>query len=101
MGKFRINQIVLRDKIWRSKGLYPLAAKVILLDLLWYAGNNNSAFPSQQTLARNHGLSSRYVRKMIKLLKKCGCIKSKRSGYSKSNQYYFNPDLYASQAEGS
>jgi hypothetical protein len=94
MKKFRLNQIPLRDKVWRSKGLYPLAAKVILLDLLWYAGSNNSAFPSQKTLARNHYISTRYVRKMLKLLKQYGCIYVRRIGFSKGNSYTFNRELY-------
>ncbi len=93
MGKFRINQIALRNIVWRAPE-YPLAAKVLLLDLLWYAGNSNSAFPSQKTLGKNHGLSSRYVRKMLKLLKEYGCITWRKSGFSKSNHYTFSTDLY-------
>lgn len=95
MNQFRINQIALRDIVWRSP-IYPLAAKVLLLDLLWYAGNNNSAFPSQKTLGKNHGLSSRYVRRMLKLLKENHYIDWERLGFAKSNHYFFHSDLYNS-----
>lgn len=98
MSQFRINQIALRDLVWRNP-IYPLAAKVLLLDLLWYAGNSNSAFPSQKTLGKNHGISSRYVRRMLKLLAENHCIGWKKSGFSKSNHYNFHTDLYNSVDE--
>lgn len=100
MSKFRINQINLRDWIWRNPD-YPVLAKTLLLDLLWYAGSNNSAFPSQETLAQNHGVTSRYVRKMLKVLKENHCIDWKKSGFSKSNVYIFHEDLYDNAEQNS
>lgn len=93
-SKGRINLAKLRD-VNRDPSLIP-SAKCLLVDLLFYAGIDGNAFPSQETLAKNLGFkSSRSVRDLLGLLRKRGLVAGwKRRGYSKSNSYSFNPELY-------
>lgn len=80
--------------IIRNPHITPIA-KTVLMDLLFYAGKSKKAFPSQKTLAKNHGFSDRYIRSVLDELKSNGLILGwKRRGYSLSNLYRLNPELY-------
>src|SRR3990167_9582232 len=69
--------------------------KSILVDLLLYAGVDGEAYPSQKTLADNHGCTDRQVRRALAELHKKGWITGwKKRGFSKSNKYSFNVDIY-------
>lgn len=77
----------------------PAVAKCVLIDLLLYAGIDGEAFPSQSLLAKNLGYSDRHIRTQLNILHKNGLVVDwKQRGYSKSNQYTINPNLYADQS---
>lgn len=80
-------------EVLRSSNLKPVQ-KLLLIDLLLYAGVNNKAFPSQQTLADDLGRSPRYIRSCLKVLHKQDLINWTRRGFAKSNLYTFNEELY-------
>lgn len=88
----KIDLVKLRG-IFRTPSISPLQ-KCILSDLSFYAGIDGEAFPSQQTLANNQGCSTRQVRNCLVELKRLGIISWKKRGYSKSNRYAFNKELY-------
>lgn len=88
----KINLRNLRDLIWRNPEI-SMAAKVVLLDLIFYAGVKGNAFPSHKTLAKDLGISTRYVRSQLNELRKWRCIDWKKRGFSKSNSYAINTDL--------
>lgn len=67
---------------------------LIAILLLKYARTNNNAFPSQETLAKDMGLSSRQIRNLLNELEACGLLTWKRLGFSKSNRYNFNKEVY-------
>lgn len=78
----------------RNPDLKPIE-KCVLLDLMLYAGKNGTPFPSQETLAKNHGRTPRYIRNCLERLKAKGLIKSwEKRGYSRSNIYILNEELY-------
>lgn len=86
-----------RDDILRNPKLSS-TEKVILLDIILYAGTNGEAFPSQATLAKNHGLSIRQVYNvLVKLKDKNYILRWKQRGYSKSNRYILNRYLIYKQ----
>lgn len=71
-----------------------LGAKVILIDLLLYAGVDGVSFPSQETLAANHNLTSRQIRNLLNELKKAGLVSWRRRGFPASNIYTFSQEIY-------
>lgn len=80
----------LRDGVIRNPRLSPLA-KVIFLDLIFYAGTNSDPYPSQELLAKNHNYSVRQIRNMMHELKENGLLLGwKQRGFSKSNLYQIN-----------
>lgn len=84
----------MRDLIIRNPSLEPID-KVVLIDILLYGGVTGAAFPSETTLARNQNRSERWIQEVIKRLKaKSWIIKTKRRGFSQSNLYTLNPELY-------
>lgn len=94
--KRRINFEKLSEFI-RNPNFSPLE-KVIVVDLILYAGVNREPFPSQKTLAKDLNRSERYIRKSLYILRDKGIISWFRRGYSRSNQYsieelYFRYDL--------
>lgn len=91
--KFKIQFARLRDNIWRDPTLSP-GAKVILLDLLFYAGVNDNSFPSEEKLAINHDFTARHVRNLLKELQKRNLIEWERGGFGRSNHYFFNTEIY-------
>lgn len=80
-------------KVWRNPSL-ALGSKVLLWDLLQYAGIDGESFPSQKTLAENHGISSRHVRNLLKYLKLMGLVTWLNSGFPSSNKYSFSTEIY-------
>lgn len=93
-SKKHINFQKLREIVRNSK-MTPLS-KVIYIDLLLYAGTEGSAFPSQNTLASNHGRSVKQIQNCLRELKKNKYISWKKRGYSLSNRYIFNEEIYFS-----
>jgi len=78
----------------RNPRLKPIE-KVLMMDIILYAGVKGEAFPSHQTLANNQGYKPRHIRSCLSSLKKHGWLKGwKRRGYGKSNVYYPNEALY-------
>lgn len=70
-------------------------AKLLLVDLLLYAGTNTIAFPSRETLSTNHSITQRYVDMKLKELKKYNLIAWERGkGPGNSNRYSFNDVVY-------
>lgn len=80
-------------KVWRRPEI-SMASKCLLLDLVFYAGIDGEVFPSQALLAKNLGVSPRYIRKLLTELKNYNLIAWVRRGYSTSNKYTLNEELY-------
>src|SRR3989344_1856623 len=80
-------------KVMKNNRLKPID-KAILWDLLLYAGVNGESFPSQETLAKNMGCSTRYIRYRLDMLCAAGLVTRKRRGFGKSNIHIFNEELY-------
>lgn len=89
-----ISIVKLRDFI-RNPNLAPLE-KCLLLNLYFYAGVTGTAYPSQKTLANDFGYKDgRHIRTYLNKLKEKKWILSwKKRGYSKSNSYVLNGELY-------
>lgn len=78
----------------RDPNIKPLE-KCVLIDLLLYAGIGGQAFPSEMLLGKDFGVSDRHIRTQLKNLQKKGWILNwKRRGYSNSNLYELNAELY-------
>jgi hypothetical protein len=90
--EYRIRFDKLRD-VWRNPQL-SRGAKVIFMDLLLYAGLDGVSFPSEDTLAYNHGIGGRQVRNLLAELKTTDLISWEKGGFSSSNVYKFNPEVY-------
>lgn len=83
----------LREFIRNSK-LTPLE-KCVFIDLLLYAGIGGEAFPSEKKIGQDLGYSDRHIRTQLNNLKANGWIGGwRKRGYSKSNQYTINEELY-------
>lgn len=92
-SNYSINFAKFREII-RNPFLTPLE-KAILTDLLLYAGVDGEAYPSEIQLGRNHNRSDRHIRTILKSLKKNGLLTGwKQRGFSKSNKYLINSELY-------
>lgn len=70
------------------------AFRLLTLLLFKYARTNNNAFPSQNKLAKDLGISPRHIRDLLSELKYHRIVVWKRRGYSQSNKYFFNEELY-------
>ncbi|HWY79441.1 MAG TPA: helix-turn-helix domain-containing protein [Candidatus Sulfotelmatobacter sp.] len=89
-----LNIKTFREKVMWDTTLLHID-KCILFELYCFAGKNKTAFPSQETLAKNLGVSARYIRERLVVLKEKKLILSwERRGYSKSNLYKLNEELY-------
>lgn len=81
-------------KFMRNSNILPLE-KCVLVDLLLYAGVNGEAYPSETTLAGDLGCSSRHIRTQLNKLRDKGWIIGwEKRGFSQSNKYSFNAELY-------
>lgn len=80
-------------EVVRSPLLNP-TEKVLLVDLLLYAGTNGQSFPSQKTLGQDLGLTDRQIRTLLIPLHKHQLLNWEKFGYGKSNKYTFNQELY-------
>ncbi len=77
-------------KIHRCFGLTP-EERMILIDLFGFMGDNHMCFPSQETIARNIGCSSKTVgRRITALVSKKLILVSSRQ---KNHRYYLPKDL--------
>jgi hypothetical protein len=90
--EYRIYHVGLRSVI-RDPTL-SITAKVILVDLLNYAGVNGEAYPTQEQLADGQGIGQRRVRDMLTELKQRGLISWRRDKFRGANRYEFNPAIY-------
>ena len=70
------------------------SAKVILVDLLLYAGVDGVSYPSRETLGKNHNLSPRQIETLITELRDKGLVSWIRGGERRSNSYSFDKELY-------
>lgn len=91
-NKHRIDFEGLRT-VWRNP-VITKGAKVVLLDLLLYAGIDGASFPSEDTLGENHNLSDRQIRNLITELRNNKLLFWIKKGFSSSNAYTFNPEIY-------
>lgn len=57
-------------------------SKLVLLNLRKWLGGKNYCWPSQTTIGKELGLSSRMIRNHIKVLEKAGIIQVSRGAYS-------------------
>lgn len=80
-------------EVVRNKRFNPLQ-KILLVNILLYAGVSGDAFPSQQTLADDLGYTTRSIRYGLDMLYAAGLLKRKRRGFAKSNIYLINEELY-------
>lgn len=82
--------------VWRDGQIPPLA-KVLLKDLEEYQNREHIAWPSQATLAKNHGVHGvieRTVRTHLKILQKLGLLTIKRGGYKNTNKMKLSSTLF-------
>ncbi len=90
---YKINFAKLRDFI--RNPTITSTEKCVLLDLILYAGVDGIAFPSETKIGQDFNIGDRQVRNIITRLKKVGAVVGwKRRGYSGSNSYTINPELY-------
>ncbi len=89
----RIINFTKLSEVMRSPRLKPVQ-KALLVNLILYAGTSGDAFPSQDTLAKDFACTSRYIRMCLDMLVAAKLISKKRRGFSKSNLYLFNKELY-------
>lgn len=80
-------------EVIRDNWLRPID-KLLLVDLLLYAGTSGEAFPSQQTLANDLGCSTRQIRYSLDVLCAASLVERKRRGFAKSNIYFLNEELH-------
>ncbi len=90
---FRISFQGIR-KVLRDNNITP-TARLLLMNLLLYAGLDGRCFPSRSTLSKDIGVSTRQISNLLKELKNMKLISWKRSsGYPPHNIYYFNDLIY-------
>jgi hypothetical protein len=91
--EYRINFEGLR-KVHRDPTL-SVGAKVILIDLILYAGVDGISYPSEETLAKNHKYkSTRQIRNLLKELSQKNLISYKRGKKHITNEYRFHEEIY-------
>jgi hypothetical protein len=82
---------VVPHKIHRCFGLSQYE-RLIMIDLLAYMGDKSKCFPTQETIARNIGCSSKSVERHLKSLAQKHLILI--SGTNRNNEYYLPNDLH-------
>ena len=93
----RLNYEYITKHIIRNPDI-KMAEKAIIWDMLQYWNINGQCFPSQETLALHHGVSTRHIRRILAKLKNRGFIfHVKKRGYSQSNQYIFQENFFLSR----
>lgn len=83
---FRVRDLRIKEKFWMddtylngyAKYLKPMATAVYL-SLCRHANKEQSCFPAEETIAKEHGISERTVRSKVALLKGWNLIRSKRT----------------------
>lgn len=89
---YRINfeglRAVVRDKTLTS------TARLLLVDLLLYAGTGGRSFPGQELLSNDIGVTVRQIENLANELKQKKKIGWKRGGFASSNRYTFIPEIY-------
>jgi len=65
------------------------SAKLVYARLARYAGENGRAFPRQETLADELGLSVSMVRSALRELREFNLVRSHQRGLNQSNEYSF------------
>lgn len=80
------------NRITRENELSP-DERLILLNLIGRAGNSGEAFPSQETLASDTGMSLRQVQRVVSSLSKSGFISKERRGFGLGNVYRLEEDF--------
>ena len=80
-------------EVVRNNRLKP-TQKILFVNILLYAGVSGDAFPSQQQLADDLGQTPRNIRYCLDMLYAAGLIRKKRRGFTKSNLYPINEEIY-------
>lgn len=79
-----------------------LQERYLFCVLLKHCGNKDTCFPSQKKLAKELGISDRYVRVLIEnIIRKTDILKSKRSGWNRANTYTLSKDLVLERNQSS
>lgn len=98
MKKRRNFTIIPNELLGESQLSIP--AKYLQCVLTKYAGQDDYCFPSQETLANDLGVSTRYIRKLLNELIKNKLISKKRTGFNKSNTYTIVKDYVRNSSSG-
>lgn len=64
-----------------------IEARYLYCLLLKYCGRDERCFPSQDTLAKDTGFTSRHIRNLLNHLILAGIVVKKRSGWNRANTY--------------
>ncbi len=81
-------------EVLRDNNISP-TARLLLMNLLLYAGLDGRCFPSRSTLAKDIGVSTRQIGNLLKELKDNRLIGWKKAGkHPQHNSYYFTGLLY-------
>jgi DNA-binding MarR family transcriptional regulator len=91
-NKFKLNIFVFQ-KIMQDKTI-PSGAKLVLYNLKSRLGGKNYSFPSQETIAKDIGLTARQVRNHLALLRKRGILTWKRSAFNPKTKSRLNSNQY-------
>jgi len=83
VGSFVPNWLMCRKEI-------SLGAKLVYARLSQYAGRDGRAFPKQETLSEQLGLSQRQTKRYVSELVKHSLINSEKQGLGKPSIYTFN-----------
>ena len=92
ISKYKINGYKLKE-ILTDRTITP-STKLVLLNLTSRLGGKNFCFPSQETIAKDLGLSVRYVRYHISILRKRNIICTKRSAFNPKTSKALNSNRY-------
>lgn len=85
---------LLKFQAFLSKKDIPAGAKLVMDNLLYRAGGKDYAFPSQEKIGVDIGLSARQVRNHLTLLHKRGYITWTRKAYNPKIKTYVNSNKY-------
>lgn len=86
-------------RITRCGPELTVAGKLVLINILEHVGQSSKAWPSQETVARETGLSSRTVWTALRELDKIGFLDTDRRGQGKTNIYSLRLDVLLDWAE--
>jgi DNA-binding MarR family transcriptional regulator len=97
--KERFEQIIIENEMLRAgfaalpylvlrDARLTLGARLAYAVLLMYAWQQDACFPGQTRMAKDMGVSERWLRKFLKELEASGYIRIKRQGLNKPNLYY-------------